>query len=274
MGKIQKKYKKILQVISVFQLSDFLRKKVLVFGIVALPLTSAGAGMTIYIDNMANVAENPVFAQETVINLDEHIIVKFAAPIRDIDEYEKVITTYPQTDMVFEWNEMHTVVEIIPKAIWLPNTQYSIALPHNSQQADEQLSTIFSFETVAYPEVIKTNITEKNNQYINEGEEILITFDKNIDDFDVHAVTRPVLETQQTYDKDTRTLHVKIMEQTQNYKGFHSLTLFAKHKKQAESQFYPVNSVTFNSLLPKPDIWPDQFDYRLTIAALSTAPRI
>jgi lipoprotein-anchoring transpeptidase ErfK/SrfK len=274
MKKIQKQYKKILQVLGNLQLTNFLRKRAVVFGIVALPLTSAGAGMTIYIDNMANIAQDPIFAQETVINLDEHITVEFTVPIRDIDEYEKVITTYPQTDMYFSWNDVHTVVEIMPKTVWQPQTQYSIAFPYNSQKADESLSTIFSFETIAYPEVIKTNITEKNNQYISEGEEILIILDKNIDDFDVHAVTRPILDTKQTYDKETRTLHVKIMEQTQNYKGFHSLTLFAKHKKQADAQFYPINSLTFNTLLPKPDVWPEQFDDRLTIAARSTAPRI
>jgi lipoprotein-anchoring transpeptidase ErfK/SrfK len=274
MKKIQKKYKKILQVLNNLQLTNFLHKKVVVFGIVALPLTSAGAGMTIYIDNMANIAQDPIFAQETVVNLDEPITVEFAAPIRDINKYEKVITTYPQTDMYFSWNNMHTIVKITPRTVWQPETQYSIAFPYNSQKADESLSTIFSFETIAYPEVIKTNINEKNNQYIDEGDEILITFDKNIDDLDVHTVTRPILDTKQTYDEETHTLHVKIMGQTQDYKGFHSLTLFAKHKKQADTQFYPINSLTFNTLLPKPDVWPEQFDDRLAIAAHSTAPRI
>lgn len=271
---IEKKYKKIIQILAKLQLVLFLRKKVVVFSIVALPLTSAGAGMTIYIDNLANVAQDPVFVQETVINLDEHVTVQFSTPIRDTDEYESVIVSYPQTDMYFSWNDMHTLVEITPKTIWRPETQYSIAFPHNSHQIDNELSTIFSFETIAYPDVIKTNISDLNNQYINVGEEILITFNKDIVDFDVHAVMRPLLETQQTYDTQTKTLHVKVVEQTQAYKGFHSLTLFAKHKSQTDAQFYPINSLTFNTLLPRPDVWPELFEDRLSIAERSTEPQI
>jgi len=274
MKKIQKQYKKYVTKLKNIQFISVFRRKIIMFSIIAVPLTSAGAGMTIYIDNLANVAQEPIFAQETVINLDENIIVQFAAPIHDINQYESVVATYPQTNMIFTWRNKNTTLIITPKTIWRPETQYSIAFPYNSREADSSQSAMFSFETVAYPEVVKTNISKENNQYVNKGEEILITLDKNIDDFDVHAVTRPILETEQVYDPETRILHVKVTEQAQNYRGFHSLTLFAKHKSQSDAQFYPIDSVTFNTLLPRPDVWPEQFDDRLAIAAKSTAPQI
>ena len=53
MRQIQKQYKKYVYKLKNFQVSLFFRKKLIVFSIIAVPLTSAGAGMTIYIDNLA-----------------------------------------------------------------------------------------------------------------------------------------------------------------------------------------------------------------------------
>lgn len=272
--KLKKQNKKIIKKLKQIYNFLILKKKVFVFGIIALPLTSAGAGMTIYIDNLSNIAENPIFAQESVVNLNESINVKFARSIQDVKHYESTIKIYPETNTIFTWNNDQTILTITPKTIWQPETKYSIALPHNSRKAAEEISTFFSFETISYPRVIETNIPKENNQYINEGEEILITFDRNVVDFDLQAVMRPVLQSEQNYDEQTKTLHVKILEQTQVYKGFHDLTLFAKHKNQKNTQYYPIDSMTFNTLLPQPEIYPKQFDKRLKVAAESTAPKI
>jgi len=271
---IQKKYKKII--IKLRKVQDFLnlKKKTIVFGIIAVPLTSAGAGMTIYIDNISSDAHDPIFAQESVINLDESIDIEFAVPIHDIKYYESTVAVYPQTNMTFMWNDKQTLLTIIPKTVWKPETKYSVALPHNSREASVEQSTIFSFETVAYPVVINTSLAGANNRYIDEGDDIVISFDEDIANFDVHAVTRPMLKTEQVYNEKTRTLHVRIKERAQNYKGFHSLTLFAKHKKQQKAQFYPIHSLTFNTLLPRPENWPEIHVDRLKIAKLSTAPQI
>jgi len=271
---IQKKYKKISTKLKEFQNFLSLKRKTIVWGIIAVPLTSAGAGMTIYIDNTSNIAQTPIFAQEAVIDLDESVDVEFAVPIQNTEHYEASVVVYPQTNMTFIWNEKQTLLTIIPKTTWNPQTEYSIAFPHNSYEATVEQSTIFSFETVAYPTAIDTSLSESNNRYVDEGDDIVIVFDNDIADFDVHAVTRPILKTEQVYDEQTRTLRVQIKERAQNYKGFHSLTLFAKHKKQQKAQFYPIYSLTFNTLLPKPDNWPKIHVDRLNIAKLSTAPSI
>lgn len=270
---IQKQYKKII--IKLKKIKDFLiLKKTFVFGIIVVPFTSVGAGMTIYIDNLSNTAESPVFVQESVINLDESITVEFTTPIQDIEHYKSVVGIYPKTNMTFAWNDDQTLLTITPKTIWQPETKYSIAFPHDSRRANEEQSTIFSFETVAYPVVINTSLAESNNRYIDEGDDIVIVFDHNITDFDVHAVTRPMIDTEQVYNEEERTLRIHVKEQVWDYKGFHSLTLFAKHKKQQKAQFYPIYSLTFNTLLPKPEIWPKIHADRLNIAKLSTSPRI
>ncbi len=271
---IERQHKKIIKKLKKIYNFLILKKKVFVFGIVALPLTSAGAGMTIYIDNLSNTAENPIFTQESVVRLNESVSVEFTVPIQDIKHYESTVEVYPKTNMTFMWNDSQTMLTIMPKTIWQPETMYSIAFPHNSRKASEETSTIFSFETISYPRVITTNISKENNQYINKGEEILITFDRNVVDFDLQAVMRPVLQSEQIYDEQTKTLHVKILEQTQVYKGFHDLTLFAKHKSQENTQYYPIDSMTFNTLLPRPEVYPKQFDERLKIAEESTAPQI
>lgn len=271
---LQEQYKKTI--IKLKKIQDFLvlKKKTIVFSIVAVPLTSAGAGMTIYIDNLSNVAQDPIFEQESVINLDESISIKFAAPIQNTKDYQSAVVTYPQTDMMFMWNDKQTLLTITPKTIWKPQTKYSIAFPHDSGEASMEQSTIFSFETIAYPTVVDTSLAESENRYIDEGDDIIISFDGDIADFDVHAVTRPTLQTEQVYNEGEKTLRIRVKERSQNYKGFHSLTLFAKHKKQQKAQFYPIYSLTFNTLLPKPDIWPETHVDRLNIAKLSTAPRI
>ncbi len=272
--KIQEKYKKVIIYSQKIRTLLTLKKKVFVFGIVAIPLTSAGAGMTIFIDNSSSVVPDPIFTQESVINLDENINIKFTLPIQDIKHYESVVAVYPKTSLIFAWNDDKTLLTITPKTIWKPQTKYSIAFPHNFHEASTEYSSIFSFETISYPKVVNTNIKDINNQYINDGDEIVIAFDKNINDFDVHAVVRPILDTQQFYNKNDNTLHVRITNKTKNYRGYHSLTLFAKYKDQDDAQFYPINSLTFNTLLPRPDIYPKEFDDRLEIAKESTEPKI
>ena len=105
---IKKQYKKIIKIVKKIQNFLILKKKVFVFGIIALPLTSAGAGMTIYIDNLSNIAENPIFAQESVINLDENINIKFAKPIQDIKHYESTVEIYPKTNIIFNLKKLCT----------------------------------------------------------------------------------------------------------------------------------------------------------------------
>jgi len=271
---LQEQYKKTI--IKLKKIQDFLvlKKKTIVFSIIALPLTSAGAGMTIYIDNLSNVAQDPIFEQESVINLDENISIEFAAPIQNTEDYQSAVITYPQTDMMFVWNDKQTLLTITPKTIWKPQTKYSIAFPHDSSEASIEQSTIFSFETIAYPTVVDTSLAGFENPYIDEGDDIIISFDGDIADFDVHAVTRPILQTEQVYNEEEKTLRIRVKERSQNYKGYHSLTLFAKHKKQQKAQFYPIYSLTFNTLLPKPENWPEAHADRLKIAKLSTAPQI
>jgi lipoprotein-anchoring transpeptidase ErfK/SrfK len=273
MNKTKNKYTGLIDFLTSKIPESFLYSKIFVFSVVAIPLTSAGAGIGLYVDNLSNIAQDPVFLQETVIALDEYIEVEFAAPIRDVESYEKTISIYPNMDLSFTWNDVHNKVKIMPKGIWKPETKYSIAFPHDSNKANTSTSTMFSFETIAYPEVLFTNISD-DNRYITKGDEIIIKLDQDIEDFEIHAVTRPILKMEQYYNKNEHTIHVKILEQSKNYKGFHSLTLFAKHKKQSNTQFYPIYSVTFNTLLPEPEVWPKQFDDRLAIAAKSTAPKI
>ncbi len=251
-----------------------LRKRIFAFSLIVLPLTSAGAGMTVYIDNLSNVAQEPIFASGTVVALDENITVQFTAPIHNTQQYEKTITTYPKTNLVFSWKDDNKTLLITPRTVWRPETRYSIAFPHNTQKAESQQSTLFSFETIAYPTVISTNIPESGERYLNEGDDILITFDHDITGFDVHAVARPTLKTQQIYNAQNKTLRVHIEERAKNADGFHTLTVFAKHKKQPNAQFYPIYSLTFNTLLPQPESWPQPYDERLHLAQISTAPQI
>ncbi len=274
MKQIQKQYKRILDKLKKNQPFLSLHKKVIMLSLVVVPLTSVGAGMTMHVDNSIIVEQKPVFINETVINLDENIIVKFVAPIQDTREYETMITTYPYTNMYFSWNNENTLLIITPKTIWQPSTEYSLAFPYNSYDIQTQLSAIFSFETVAYPEVIDTNIVEDYKTYINEGDEILITFNYDVSDFDIHAVIRPALKLKQTYDAEKRTLHVQIEERLQESKELHTLTLFAGHKKQEKLQFYPIKSLSFNILLPEPESWPETHDDRINAARNSIAPKI
>ncbi len=65
----------------------FFRKKIVVLSIVAVPLTSVGAGMTIYIDNLAGTLGEPIIMQDSVINLDEDIIVNFTESIYNTQKY-------------------------------------------------------------------------------------------------------------------------------------------------------------------------------------------
>ena len=254
------------------QFFSCLRKKVFVFGIMVVPVTSAGAGMTIYIDNMAEVVQKPIISNDVVINLDENIVVNFSEPIKDTKNYENSIFAYPRTQMLFFWGNDGGRLTIVPKSIWNPETEYSLIFPHNMYDGNDALSTIFSFDTVAYPQITETNIDDQ--KYISEGQDVIVRFDQKVDDFDVHAVARPAIETDQSYDPQKKELHITLKEDSQSKTGFHTLTIFAKHQRQDDSHFFPLEAVSFNAFLPRPDLWPREHQERATIAKKSTIPQI
>jgi lipoprotein-anchoring transpeptidase ErfK/SrfK len=257
------------------QIVSLFRKKLVVFGMLVIPVTSVGAGMNIYIENdVMNVEQKPIMANETVINLDEQIIIYFTTPINNTMKYEKLISTYPQTNLMFDWNEKNTIVRITPRTIWKPKTQYSIAFPFNSYESTTEMDTIFSFETVAYPEVINDNLNNYDAKYIKEGENILIAFDEDISSFDIDVVIRPVLDTTQNFDVENRMLQIHINDIAQDDKGTHTMTIFVKHKKQTEAQFFPIATETFNVFVQKPEIYPEEHKSRLEAAKISTIPQI
>ncbi len=252
---------------------DFvLDKKIAFFSMVAIPVTSLGAGMTIYVDNMAHTAGDPIFATDMVVNLDENIVVNFTEPIKDTKKYEEMITIYPQKEVLFFWGNDGGRLTIVPQVTWSPETEYSLFFPHNMYDNNNQLSTIFSFETISYPTIIETNIDTQ--KYIGKGGEIVVRFDHIADDFDMHAVARPAIATEQVYDPKNRELRITLEEESRSPKGFHTLTIFAKHARQDASHFFPLKAVSFTAFLPQPELWPKEHQERAALARKSTAPQI
>lgn len=269
----QKKIKKNIQVLKKHQIFFDVKKKIVFFSLIAVPITSVGASMTLNVNNLTYIQPEPIFANGSVVNLDENIIVNFIEPIEDTAQYEKNIAIFPTTHMQFFWGNNGGRLTIVPQSIWKSETEYSLALPHKTYIDQEGVSTIFSFKTVAYPEVIGTNITS-DDQYFGENNMIIVRFDRTIDDFDVHAVVRPMIATEQSYNASKRELHITLREQSKSISGFHAMTVFAKHRKQESAGFYPLTAISFTTLLPQPELWPDDHQERLDIAIRSTAPQI
>lgn len=249
------------------------KKKIALFSLAIVPITSVGAGMTITVDNTAVVAPEPIFANDTVINLDENIIVNFAEPIVDTAQYEKNIGVYPREQLLFLWGNDGGRLTIVPRSIWKPETEYSLAFPHDVYGENTELSTIFSFETVSYPEIMSTNM-EKEDQYIAEGESIVVRFDREVEKFDMQAVVRPYIAKEQIYDPERNELHITLKERSRSVNGFHTMTIFAKHKRQQNAGFYPLGAISFTVFLPQPEMWPEEHQERLDIAEKSTIPQI
>lgn len=268
-----KKIRHIMQKLTKFWTFFAMKKKIAFFSLIAVPITSVGAGMTLTVDNAGLLQPKPLIASDTVVNLDENIIVNFTETIKDIDKYEKNIAIHPQTDVQYFWGNDDTRLTIVPQSMWKPETEYSLALPHDIYTDGEGISTIFSFETVSYPEIISTNITAEN-QYVGEGESIIVRFDRAIEHFDVHAVVRPMIATEQKYDAEKRELHITITEQSKSIDGFHTVTVFAKHRRQKSSGYYPLSAISFTALMSRPDLWPSSHQERLDVARRSTAPQI
>ncbi|PID51873.1 MAG: hypothetical protein CR972_04870 [Candidatus Moraniibacteriota bacterium] len=273
MSKKIQKYKQIFKNELKKNLRAFeLHKKLAFFSMMVVPITSFGAGMTIYIDNTSEILGEPIFATDTVVNLDENIVVNFSDPIKDTEKYEKAISVYPYTDMQFFWGNNGGRLTIVPQSIWDPSTKYSLIFPYNIYDNNDQLSTIFSFETIAYPEIVETNVDDQ--KYISKGKEIIIRFNQAVDSFDIHAVARPAIVTKQVYDSKKRELRITFEEESHSEMGFHTLTIFAKHIRQNDSHFFPLKAVSFNAILPQSDLWPKKHQERAEIARKSTTPQI
>jgi hypothetical protein len=249
-----------------------MRKKAAFFGVFMVPITTLSAGMTIFIDNAGLDMQKPLVANDVIINLDENIIVNFAEPIHDVQMYEENVEIYPRTQVRFFWGNNGSRLTIVPQSVWKSETEYSLIFPHNTYDQKSELSTFFTFETVAYPSVIHSN--SEGTPHISEDGEIVMAFDRAIDRFDVHAVVRPFLQTEQYYDPNERKLHIKITERSRARDGFHTLTLFAKHVREDDTRFFPITSLSFTATVPEPDNWPEQFDVRMELAKRATAPKI
>ncbi|XLQ20607.1 MAG: L,D-transpeptidase [Candidatus Moraniibacteriota bacterium] len=273
---MQNKYKIIINYIKKQYKIFSLRKKLFVFAIIAAPITSTGVGMTLYIDNSAEIIQSPIFESEPVLNLDELLTIRFKESISDSQKYESMISTYPSSTLSFFWNTDNTMLKIIPKTIWKPATTYSISFPYNSYEYTTEKSILFSFTTVPYPSVLKTSIDNSNNSYATVNSSIDILLDKEIDKFNIQVVTRPFIKTEQNYNPTNKILSIKILDlnPAENFKTSHSLTVFANHKRQSKASFYPIYSSTFNTILEKPSSWPTAHAERLTLSQSTTAPKI
>jgi hypothetical protein len=250
--------------------NNFLKKRIFLFGLMILPVSSAGAGINLYVNSDKNI--EPVILNDEIIGFEEEISIKFDHSINDYQEYQDNISIYPNNQLLFTWSDDKTALIIKPQVIWNPETEYTISLPQLNHES--QLSHLFSFTTVGYPQIINTNPKEGfKGVPFNEDNPISIQFDKSVDSFDMQAVVRPFVNISQKYDKNSRTLTIIPQEEIDNY-GSHTITVFMKHKAQSETDLYPVGNLTFDTLLPIPDEWPEQHQARLLIARQSTIPKI
>lgn len=248
-----------------------IKRHIAFLSLAIVPLTSVGAGMQFTIDNASMRVSDPIVMTDSVIALDERIIVSFTESIIDPVAYQKTVGCTPQEDLMFEWRDDNRLLHIIPRSIWQPDAQYSFAFPMGTDQ--QGLSQIFRFHTVAYPQILQSN-TDDAKKIFSENDEIVLTFDQSIDQYDLQAVIRPHIATTQFIDNGTRKLRIVIGSEDGFVGGYHNITVFARHIDQKSDQFYPIAAKSFNTLLPMPDEWPKEFVERLEVAKKTTVPRI
>ncbi|MCK4635579.1 MAG: L,D-transpeptidase [Candidatus Moranbacteria bacterium] len=254
-------------------ITSFFRKKIVLFGLIMLPVGSAGAGISLYIDEDSNSNfSKPVILNETVINLEKEISLEFSKPIAEVEKYEEKIAIFPKENLVFTWDLEKTHLKITPADIWQPETEYTLSVPKLNFKENTP-SYLFLFETLSYPKIIKTTPAEGEQGFVfDENNKISIQFNKNIDDFDIQVVSRPFIEVEQEYNSETQTLVITPLENVKHF-GSHTITIFVKHKKQKQRGFFPIGALTFSTLLPTPEEWPEKYAERLLIARQSTVAK-
>lgn len=254
-------------------ITSFISKKVVLFGLIMLPVGSAGAGISLYVDEDSEEFSRPVVMNETVVNLEEEINLEFSVPVIGVEDYEKKVAIYPSENLIFTWNLEKTHLRIAPSNIWQPETEYTLSVPKLNLEENTP-SYLFAFNTLTYPRIEKTTPAEGEQGFVfNQDNKVSIQFDKNIDDFDVQVVPRPFIEVEQSYDFENQTLIITPLEEVKNF-GSHTITVFVKHKKQEQRDFFPIGALTFSTLLPMPEKWPEQYKERLEIARKSTVAKI
>lgn len=253
--------------------TSFVKKKVVLFSLIILPVGSAGAGISLYVDESTEEFSKPVVMNETIINLEEEINLEFSASVNEIEDYEEEISIYPNEDLKFIWNLEKTNLRIIPSNIWQPEKEYTLSVPRLNSKENIP-SYLFSFNTLEYPKIVSTTPNEGEQGFVfNQDNKISIQFDKDISDFDVQLVSRPFIEVEQSYNSESRTLVVTPLEEVKHF-GSHTITVFVKHKKQEQREFFPIGALTFSTLLPIPEEWPKEYKERLEIARKSTFAKI
>lgn len=256
-----------------FDLVNFLKRKLVLFSLVVLPVSSLGNSIDLYLDDQNNQDSNkPIFLSESVINLEGNISLSFSESVDDYLNYEKEVGIFPNKKLKFDWNENKTKLDISSRGVWDPGKEYILSFPKLDEENES--SYLFSFEALSYPEIIKTNPEEREQGFVfDEENSIFITFDKDVSDFDVQLISRPFIDIDKVYDQENKTLKLIPKEKVKNF-GSYTITVFIKHNKQDDKDYFPVGLVTFNTLLPTPENWPKEFKDRLTLASQSTVPKI
>ncbi|MFA5986468.1 MAG: L,D-transpeptidase [Parcubacteria group bacterium] len=255
------------------KMTYFNRRKIAFIGLLFIPITSASTSLNMYIDNTKHITQKPTVINDTIINLDEHIHVSFAETIIDPTIYERSVSVTPSEKLIYLWKDDHRSVDIIPQSLWDPDTSYSLAFSSDNYRSSNGLSYIFSFKTAQYPQIIAEKIPS-SDRYVPQGEEIILTFDRSLQNIDLQAVVRPFIQTEQFIDKENNELHIRITGEPDGSLSEHNLTLFAKYSTDDSMRFFPIDSIQFNAILPTPNVWPKAFAERLDIARRSTMPLI
>ncbi len=237
------------------------------------PFSSFSTALTLPVNNAPSATQaEPLIITDNVIALDEEIIITFTHPITNTETYQEQIGCFPLETLRFTWitpQELH----IIPQTLWDPETTYSIALPLHPDTSSPQPSHMFRFATRAYPRVITTSITGSDD-YLQENDTIIVTFDQEITDFDVSAAIQPSISVENIPTDVKNTAQFRIGSIPEDIAGAHNITIFVRNKSAQPQAFFPIVTKTFTTIMPTPDVWPTQIDERLEIAKKSTIPRI
>jgi hypothetical protein len=217
------------------------RRHIAMFALAVMPITSIGAGMSLHVDNTSLQKNDIIVMNDYVIALDERIIVTFEQEVADTTAYERQISCFPAEQLEFDWRDHNRVVHVIPQSIWRPSTQYSVAFPQYIATEDENVAQIFQFETASYPQALSTS-TEDPLRAFRAGDEILVTFDQDIEQYDLQAVVRPYITTEQLVDMGGRNMRIRISDDVNDdIADYFNITIFAKYKDRRSKLSIQLN---------------------------------
>ena len=204
----------------------------------------------------------------------EPVVINFSRAINSAS-FNGKIKISPGVNAKLAWSEGGKKLAITPDQFWNPESKYFVAIGEGENKFfAKTIPVVLEFSTTAYPKISGFSPGLGAKDVILDIEDpIIIDFEKSTEDFFIRFDINPLAEV--TYQNNPEKTQFELLPKASLKGGQkYEVKIFAKYIGDVSDNFREIYSSSFETLLPKPQVWNNNYAARIEQAKAYTEAKI